>query len=1373
MKEAIQATFEQVWFSPPPLSAIQGAGVSSSNEMKLRSKGVKAESGEILRSTSCDVSAEHLDMPTLCRSHSTPAASLTPSAKVEDNDTMVNSCGSGRKNHSGMAHAQKYIVTTAAQIVDVIASTCHDDNGGGSSEQAWLVKMLQGMLHSGKDSTKTSSSDGTATYSDRQLKARQNLARLHCQQLVDCLIELLLQTEDDLHRNDKNASPFFKELSGADCVSNSGDADRIVAIFVTLLAFCEAYPPYVIRHLHTLLPYLKGDSRLSSKQEGLVCLKLVQMLSLGFLCDMSPKSVSMTSSSDQTPVTTSTSFNLGLNIQCAAWVSQAEEISQDLTRISLKYGNAAVIEASICCLARLCQYVTQDPKPIHSLAQKCFKTITTIGSEIHMQQIRTWRESTTPSMLSVSSQQRVGHVPGVNGRYTCATQAQLARLQRCIVVLGYICEQTSLCSVLNVYPDTCDTAVDESFPFTSHEEDLRIAQCPIIDVTLSDHTGCWVCPYSPAQNKANLCGVGDVTAELPLWSINGACFACVYFLLHIESEVLHSRAVQAMCSTFIGSPKLIMFADSMGLIAHMFQERKETNAAQYDGYSDIVHDKLLQGLQHVMVMEEKRLNQNAVLDQMRQSGSNVVLASHVKSEAEHSADASITGSILQHHLQPLLGFLSHHHPRIRRICLDLLGVLLSHGMIHPMDVIAYLIGLQGDPDESIRKTALHLLQVEDEKHSSFFDNRLLDGMEMAFTLQCLLKPDLSPVAYFTVSDDAEDENLPRTSCICISIFAPLYQTCIRPSKKRRSDFIAGILRRCDNAVRNISTSYNDHVELVLSSGSKSTCARGGTPGKSDFDSACNHLPSSYCFLNSEIQQVEAAREANSRLKRTSEALASSEESKLGSSPLTFEMTQNKANHVAKGGKKNPHISDGLLNATRRGLFCGPLQNTKTDSDHQPRDETALEECLLCTTKNHFNTIKFLLSTVATIPYETCDEPLHIIYWINRHSAIRLGIRNTQFRTALKVLGCVDVNGTSCSKDVAVCDEDEEISLMLPPFANAGEIEKPGSKAKLRDLPTSECDLQQQGKHFMEEIFLPNLKSWLLSHIPCDFSSRKQNVNSEKYVLRNPECVNEQISRIKTFLISVTLESISGEMLLRLKEYMKATYGLTDDRCASFTPSSSVKCVGSNGSNSNGSGRFVGEAGVPVGLKFEPLAPRIGTSLMTLLSGNDSAVLSCPLWKVVHLAIGDHNRMLLLLTEGGCDFNTNSSALRARSTPRKRRRGAINKKCTKPVKRKKRKSTSHIDRSLTSIVEGDEHSYDSEYSDSNDGDQTPNRTPTPSKKDSTTPSSSGARSSSRKRKKTTKLGEFLESDNAIVDDIEEEVKRDESSGREWQIDFSKL
>ena len=55
-------------------------------------------------------------------------------------------------------------------------------------------------------------------------------------------------------------------------------------MILILPMFEQAHPPYVMAHLHTLLPYLKGDNGLATKQEeAIVCLKLTQMLSMAFL----------------------------------------------------------------------------------------------------------------------------------------------------------------------------------------------------------------------------------------------------------------------------------------------------------------------------------------------------------------------------------------------------------------------------------------------------------------------------------------------------------------------------------------------------------------------------------------------------------------------------------------------------------------------------------------------------------------------------------------------------------------------------------------------------------------------------------------------------------------------------------------------------------------------------------------------------------------------------------------------------------------------------------------------------------------------------------------------------------------------------------
>jgi hypothetical protein len=892
-----------------------GTPSSSGNDIKVELDGVARSNNCILLNTAPDSLTSAISMQD---GVSTPSCILgfksdtgvdrhENGSAVSDKTPGATTRETPSKQRPHYTPRLHHIEATASQIVDVIASSdC--DNGIMSNEDkehSWLVEMLRGLLHDGTDSTSQSSS-GMSTLNEKQIKVRRASARNHCQQLVDCLMELLLQTEEAMQqsRDDlKGQSNLKKNFRG-----DRSFSEQIVAIFVTLSAFCEAHPPYVIKHLLTLLPYLKGDNQLSNKQEARVCLKLVQMLSLGFLCKL-PSSTSLEVAPlkpnkrkrvvDDDATITQAQKELGSALQCAAWVSQAGDIAQDLTRISLKYGAANIIEAAIACLAQLCQYITHDPLPILSLAQKCFSTISTVASDINHHHISVIASKNGPSPQS-SPESSVFSLPGSSGRYTNVSSAQLARLQRCIVVLGYICEQTSQCPILNNLPSAeapsltdRGTFAGHLLPYTSHEEDLRVAACSLVDSRCPDtkkcteYHPCNVSPYALAR-----CNNGvrhEILKDFPAWSLNGACFVCILFLLHIDSEVVHSRAVQALCSVFVGSPKLMIYAESMGLVAHILQQPTINNGDNVNdsGYGDVVHEKLLLALQHVMEMEEKRLNQHAALDKMRRSGTACLVDSAViKGEAEHSADASITGSILQHHLPLLLQFLSHSHPRLRCACLDLLGILLSHGMVHPLDVIAWLIGLQGDPEEGIRKSALHLLQIEDERHASFFDNRLLDGMEMAFTLQRLRAPGEPVVSQWLVDESGADDegNLASESPGTmskgkyVSIFAPLYNCCIRPSRKRRTDYVVGLLRRCDIAIHNQSVLYHDHIERVAQSVSTPTTrspSRISRSAKGRRKIAKKNGKSVYtCFITSQVHNVEALREEQARVRRHTKTTSS-------------------------------------------------------------------------------------------------------------------------------------------------------------------------------------------------------------------------------------------------------------------------------------------------------------------------------------------------------------------------------------------------------------------------------------------------------------------------------------------------------------------
>lgn len=1534
LKDVIQATFQQVWFSPPPTAAVQAACASSDGSVikkeRVNTPQLNAPDGISTTTPSRDVDGHERGRGmgaggvALGPSPATPSSvSTTASAREsvsrlhsasgcsDQLQEVISSSGNDspiatisvtdcwQPQSSSLTPTQQHTEATAAQIVDVIASSSCNTSIVEDQGQDWLVQMLRSMLHDGSDSTKLSSSSGGATtFSDRQIKLRRASARAHCQQLVDCLMELLLQAEEAMHRYRSSVDVNTKSDSGT---SRSGRclSDQIVAIFVTLSAFCEAHPPYVIRHLRTLLPYLKGDNHLSIDQEAKVCLKLVHMLSLGFLCQL-PSSSSSGSEKAATSnwrkkntVNEVDAGELGSSLECAAWISQASDIAQDLTRISLKYGSANIIEGAISCLAQLCQYITHDPLPVHSLAQKCFRTIASMASEIHFQQITTPRQ---PSSVNDSPDASFSHqLPGSRGLYTTATPLQLGRLQRCIVILGFICEQTSLCPILNIYPLPSDTGTPSNFGSTpdvqrdictSHEEDLRIASLSLVDPriglgtegvvgpgagTALDH-----CPYAPVRHgrtRNNSCSqTEEFIQDFPVWSLNGACFSSVFFLLHVDSAVLHARAVQALCSVFVGNPKLMIFAESLGLIAHILRQSRKSLAKMPDdtqssssssGNGDNVHDTFLLSLKHVMVMEEKRLNQHAALDLMRRSGSQVVTTARIEGEAENSADASITGSILQHHLPLLLKFLSHPHPRLRCACLDLLGTLLSHGMIHPLDVIAWLIGLQGDPEESIRRSALHYLQVEDERHASFFDNRLLDGMEMAYTLQRLRAPTDAPVSQWFQAEGVGDEGctaMPSDESAekgkYVSIFAPLYNCCIRPHRKRRADYVVGILRRCDISIQSQLGLYQEHAakfahgetaagEDIVFQGLR-TKGRGGIKGNHDKAVTAVRTTgdlSRVCFLTAQVHDAEVWLEEKARVRREAAALISTGE---GTQPERGEITEGASKkrmseeREAQRSKKRTQLmgklSSGLGNATCAPVRSSPAGKETKSGGNSPGSGTigAVEEYDVITDtiakerraelklldtilQESVKLIQFLTSSIASIPFDTCEEPLYLIFWINRHLSMEIGSSNDHLRTALRVLGCI-----SSSIAEGGVEETEECALTLPvvasddSFRNDDKSGRGGSRAGpggrrssvkssqsiTPSSSSSPSSLQEQelekerGLYLEQHIILPAVSSWLTS-LPPAKTKKKLKVSPQAVSLAtnkgpdHSEAIVTQLHRASTYMFTLAFGSVSREILLRLKEYLKFTYSLTDARCAVYCPlNSSSTAAGTNegggGVGGCNVGRFAGEMGIPVGLHFDPIAST-NTSvslfstpyhLPSAAASSQQLPLSPPLWQLVKAAADDHNRLLLLLTEGDCDFNMTASLTRTRAAvssrlkksrkvnPLRNKSGDLKKIASSS--KKGGKNTRRLKRgsSLNSITEGDEEESDSDCGESDyDNDASI----------ATTPASSEGRTSSRKKRRTSKLGDFVDGGVMIAMEREEveRVKVKQSGETMWKINTDML
>jgi hypothetical protein len=150
----------------------------------------------------------------------------------------------------------------------------------------------------------------------------------------------------------------------------------------TIALFCQAHPPFIARHLNTLLPYLKQDNAYTREQNAQITLNVTEILSHTALLDSS----------------------------CFAFDLTA--VVADLKRCALNQSGKN-IKAAVNCLAILAANVTQDSSPLFQLAETCFRGIKSIASAIP-----------NPSQLNA------GHI---------------GNLQRLLIVFGYICECARKC----------------------------------------------------------------------------------------------------------------------------------------------------------------------------------------------------------------------------------------------------------------------------------------------------------------------------------------------------------------------------------------------------------------------------------------------------------------------------------------------------------------------------------------------------------------------------------------------------------------------------------------------------------------------------------------------------------------------------------------------------------------------------------------------------------------------------------------------------------------------------------------------------------------------------------------------------------------
>ncbi len=231
------------------------------------------------------------------------------------------------------------------------------------------------------------------------------------------------------------------------------------------------------------------------------------------------------------------------------------------------------------------------------------------------------------------------------------------------------------------------------------------------------------------------------------------------------SVQVQAKGLAGLISLLIGSPRYMLLAEKEGVIKRALSSE-----------SARVLEQALTGLSEVLKVGEERVESGEAREAMASSG--VSTAKRV--QGDQDAEASVASGVIQMHVDDVLRNVLHEQPSVRTAAVKLLAVILNQGLMNPQDAMASLLALQGDVENpTAQQVALKEVLLQDDRNPNFLRSKLADGVALAFDFQYRT---LGPTKALGLLPSDSPQAIERGAA---SIFAPIYATCLRPTRRAR------------------------------------------------------------------------------------------------------------------------------------------------------------------------------------------------------------------------------------------------------------------------------------------------------------------------------------------------------------------------------------------------------------------------------------------------------------------------------------------------------------------------------------------------------------------------------------------------------------
>ncbi|XP_050529053.1 nipped-B-like protein isoform X2 [Daktulosphaira vitifoliae] len=259
---------------------------------------------------------------------------------------------------------------------------------------------------------------------------------------------------------------------------------------------------------------------------------------------------------------------------------------------------------------------------------------------------------------------------------------------------------------------------------------------------------------------------GDTYPE----NIRNIIYDMMSYFMHVNEEDTKLFALKAIGSICIRHYDFMLSQDLMNVYLNILSN---------DHASNTMKSQILNNIEVYLEEEEKRMiKQDLEWSKMSK-----------KENLKEMGDVSsgMASTVIQLYLKGILNSFLHTSVQVRQAVLKVIQLILAQGLVHPVQIVPYLICMSTDTEKLVSSRADKHLQEIEKKYPGFIHMGAQNGIKLSFQLQSIVQPNGAMVRGYRLK---ENDTIPSALNGC------LYS--ILRTKQQRRALVLSILKQFED-----------------------------------------------------------------------------------------------------------------------------------------------------------------------------------------------------------------------------------------------------------------------------------------------------------------------------------------------------------------------------------------------------------------------------------------------------------------------------------------------------------------------------------------------------------------------------------------------